>query len=256
MDKYNIEKIKNLHYWNKNLFSISCTRNKNFNFKNGEFVLLGLNINKKFIFRAYSILSSNYEKYLEFLSIKVICGEFTNRLKLLNINDNIYISKKSTGTLVIENLIGGGDNLWLISTGTGSAPFLSIINNFKIYEIFKKVIFIHSVNYKNSLSYKYYINNIFIKNVNYLFNYNLIYYPIITKENYINFKRISNIIKSNQLFYDLNLNIFNKNYDRIMICGNIDMIKSFIYILKNQYNFIEGSSNNFGHYLIEKAFIG
>lgn len=256
MDKYNIEKIKNLHYWNKNLFSLSCTRNKNFNFKNGEFVLVGLKINKKFIFRAYSILSSNYENYLEFLSIKIVGGEFTNRLKCLNIDDNIYISKKSTGTLIIENFIPGGENLWFISTGTGITPFLSIIKNFKTYEIFKNIIFIHSVNYKNSLSYKYYINNIFLKNFNFLFSCNLIYYPIITKENYINYKRINNIIKNNKLFYDLNLKFFNKNYDRIMICGNIDMIKNIVYIIKNQYDFIEGSTNNFGHYLIEKAFIG
>lgn len=255
MNKYNIEKIKNLHYWNKNLFSISCTRNKNFNFKNGEFVLIGLKINKKFIFRSYSILSSNYENYLEFLSIKIMGGEFTCRLNNLNIDDNIYISKKPTGTLVVENFIPGGENLWLISTGTGSSPFLSIIKNFKIYKIFKNIIFIHSVNYKNSLSYKYYINNILLKNFNYLFNFNLIYYPIITKENYTNFKRISNIIENNKLFYNLNLKHFNKNYDRIMICGNIDMIKNIVNIIKNKYGFFEGSSNCFGHYLIEKAFI-
>lgn len=256
MDKYNLEKIKNLHHWDKNLFSFSCTRNKKFNFKNGEFVLIGLNIKKKFIFRAYSILSSNYEDYLEFLSIKINGGFFTNRLKYLNINDEIYISKKSTGTLVVENFIPGGLNLWLISTGTGATPFLSIIKNFNIYKIFKNIIFIHSVNYKNNLSYKYYINNIFLKNSNYLFNYNLIYYPVVTKENFINFKRICNIIKNNQLFYDLNLKIFNKNFDRIMICGNIDMIKNMVSIIKNQYNLSEGSSNILGHYLIEKSFIG
>lgn len=256
MEKYNLEKIKNLHHWDKNLFSLSCTRNKNFNFKNGEFVLIGLNINKKFIFRAYSILSSKYENYLEFLSIKIRGGVFTNRLKYLNINDHIYISKKPTGTLITENLIPGGENLWFISTGTGITPFLSIIKNFKIYNIFKNIIFIHSVNYKNNLSYKYYINNIFLKNSNYLSNYNLIYYPIVTKENYINFKRISNNISNKKLFYDLNLKNFNKNYDRLMICGNIDMIKNIVNIIKNKYNFSEGSTNSLGHYLLEKAFIG
>lgn len=253
-DKYNLEKIKNIHHWDKNLFSLSFTRNKNFNFKNGEFVLIGININKKFIFRAYSILSSNYENHLEFLSVKIKNGEFTNRLKYLNINDGVYISKKSTGTLVIENFIPGGENLWFLSTGTGITPFLSIIKNFKIYQIFKKIIFIHSVNYKNNLSYKYYINNIFLKNSNYLFNYSLIYYPIVTKENFVNSKRINNIIENNKLFYDLNLKNFNKIYDRVMICGNINMIKNIIKIMKDKYNFFEGSSNNLGYYLIEKAF--
>lgn len=255
MDKYNLEKIRNIHHWNKNLFSLSLTRNKNFNFKNGEFVLIGLNINKKFIFRAYSILSSNYENHLDFLSIKIKKGEFTNRLKYLNLNDDIYISKKPTGTLVVENFIPGGDVLWLISTGTGITPFLSIIKNFKIYNIFKKIILIHSVNYKNDLSYKYYINNIFLKNSFYLFKYNLIYYPIVTKENFINFKRITNIIENNKLFYDLNLIKFNKIYDRIMICGNMEMIKNMTKIIENKYKFFEGNSKNLGYYLIEKAFI-
>lgn len=255
MDKYNLEKIKNIHHWNKNLFSISCTRNKSFNFKNGEFVLLGLNINKKFIFRAYSILSSNYDEHLEFLSVKIKAGAFTSRLKHSYLNNDLWISKKPTGTLVIDNFFPGGENLWLLSTGTGITPFLSIIKNFDIYKIFKKIILIHSVNFKNDLSYKYYINNIFLKNSNYLFNYNLIYYPIITKENSINFRRITNIIENNKIFYDLNLKAFSKIYDRIMICGNIEMIKNMIKIIENKYKFFEGSTNNLGYYLIEKAFI-
>ncbi|QND78610.1 Ferredoxin--NADP(+) reductase [Candidatus Nasuia deltocephalinicola] len=256
MEKYNLEKIKSVHHWNESLFSFKCTRKNNFKFKNGEFVLLSLiDKEKKIIYRAYSILSSNYDNYLEFLSIKIENGIFTNILKNLTVGDNIYISKKPSGTLIFENLLNKGENLWFLSTGTGLSPFLSIIKNYEIYKNYSTVVLIHCVNYKSNLSYRYYINNIFYKNIINFNKLNFIYYPIVTKEKFINNKRITEIIKNKKIFIDTNLENFSKFKDRIMICGNMNMLIDIKNILQSLYNFYEFSSNQMGLFATEKAFI-
>lgn len=256
MEKYNKEEILKFHNWNNNLFSIISTRNKNFKFTNGEFSLLGLFHNSKFIYRAYSILSSNYEDFIEFLSIKVEKGIFTNILKNVKYKDNIYVSKKTTGTLTLKNLLDGGENLWLFSTGTGISPFLSILKDFKTYEIYKKIILIHSVNLKNFLCYRYYLNNIFQKNIKILNYFNFIYYPIVTKENFISNDRITKIIENKNIFYNLGLKEeLNNIKDRIMICGNIYMINDLKSIIEKKYKFFETKSDFLGNYVTEKAFL-
>lgn len=257
MEKYNLEKIKSVHHWNENLFSFKCTRKNNFKFKNGEFVLLSLIDKKeKIIYRAYSILSSNYDDYLEFLSIKIKNGIFTNILKDLVVGNNIYISKKPSGTLIFENLLNKGENLWLLSTGTGLSPFLSIIKYYEIYKNYNTIVLIHCVNYKKDLSYRYYINNIFYKNIINFNKLNFIYYPIVTKEKFINNERITDIIKNKKIFNDINLKDFSKFKDRIMICGNMNMLIDIKSLLQSIYNFYEFSSNQMGLFATEKAFIG
>ncbi|ASS47164.1 Ferredoxin--NADP(+) reductase [Candidatus Nasuia deltocephalinicola] len=255
MNKYNTEKILSIHHWNDKLFSFTCTRNKSFKFINGEFTLVGLLINDKYITRAYSLVSSNYDIFLEFLSIKINKGLLTSNLKKISLNDNILISKKSTGTLIINNLLPNGKILWLISSGTGLAPFISIIKDYNIYNIFDKIILLHSVKYSDSLSYRYYINNILSKKFN-LFNYSnkLIYYPILTRENFFNKNRITFNINNYKIFDNLNLTPFNIKRDRIMLCGSISMINDIVNILYS-YNFIESKINKLGHFLIERSFV-
>ncbi|BEH03838.1 ferredoxin-NADP reductase [Candidatus Nasuia deltocephalinicola] len=256
MENFNLEKIIKINKWSKNLFIISSTRKSNFKFNNGEFVILGLNYNNKFISRAYSISSSNYEENLEFLSIKIEKGLFTSILSSLKINDEIFISKKSTGTIKINNLMPGACNLWMFSTGTGISPFISIIKDFNIYKNYKNIILVHSTKKKEDLIFKNYLSNIFNKN-NFEFfnNFKFIYYPIVTKENFKNFERMTDSIKNNKIFYEIGLNKFDLNKDRIMICGNIEMIKDLKNIIEKEYNFLEYNNNNLGHFVTEKAFV-
>lgn len=255
MDKYNIEKILSIHHWTDSLFSFTCTRNKNFKFINGEFTLVGLFLNEKPLTRAYSIVSSNYEDFLEFLSIKIKNGNLTSKLKNLSLNDNILIGKKSTGTLLVNNLLPNGEILWLISSGTGLAPFISIIKDYNIYNSFKNIILIHSVKYKESLCYRYYITKILPKKFNfYKFSNKFIYYPILTKDFFYNSERITKNINNFYLFKSLDLTPFNTKRDRIMLCGSINMINDIVNILQS-YNFIESKNNTLGNFVIERAFV-
>lgn len=254
MNKYNTEKILSVHHWNDKLFSFTCTRKKSFRFINGEFTLVGLIINEKPVTRAYSITSANYEEFLEFLSIKVENGFLTSKLKKISINDDILIGKKSTGTLLVNNLLPKGKILWLISTGTGLAPFISIIKDYNIYNIYERIILIHSVKYKNSLSYRYYIKEILSKKIGDVFFKKLTYYPILTKDLFFNSNRITKIINTYKLFYNLELSPFNIKRDRVMLCGSIIMINDIVNILYS-YEFLESKINSLGHFIIERAFV-
>ncbi|XXS36683.1 MAG: FAD-binding oxidoreductase [Candidatus Nasuia deltocephalinicola] len=252
---YSVEKIIKIHHWNNSLFSIICTRKKEFKFKNGEFVMLGLNDNNNnFISRAYSIVSTNYENFLEFLSVKVKDGKFTSILKNININNNIFISKKTTGTLIIENISKNCNKLIIFSSGTGLAPFISLIKCFDLHKEYENVFLFHSVNIIKDLSYRYYINNIFFKFFEKKINF--IYYPIVTKEKFINNKRITFLLEDEKFLKNFIINIKNFAINfRIMICGNINMIKDIKSIIEKKYMFFETKKNILGNYLTEKAFL-
>lgn len=139
MAAFNVERITHVHHWNDTLFSFKTTRDTSLRFKNGQFVMIGLEVNGKPLMRAYSIASANYEEELEFFSIKVPDGPLTSILQKVQVGDEILISKKPTGTLVHDDLLPG-KNLYLLSSGTGLAPFLSLIRDPETYEKFEKVI--------------------------------------------------------------------------------------------------------------------
>ena len=147
------ETVTSVHHWNDTLFSFKTTRQPTFTFENGQFVMIGLEVDGKPLLRAYSIASSNYEDELEFFSIKVPDGALTSRLQHLHIGDPLTLSIRPTGTLV-PSYLKPGRYLYLLATGTGLAPFMSMIKDPNLYEQYEKIILVHGVRYISELAYK------------------------------------------------------------------------------------------------------
>lgn len=254
MSNLNVEKVTSVHHWTDNLFSFTTSRDPAFRFKNGHFVMIGLENEGKPLLRAYSIASANYEDQLEFFSIKVQDGPLTSRLQNIKVGDEIYVSRKPTGTLVMDHLLPGR-NLWLLSTGTGLAPFLSIIKDPEIYENFDKVILTHGVRTVGELAYQDMItdlpeNEFFGEMV----QGKLLYYPTVTREPFRNQGRLTDLLESGKLMSDLGLPPFSLEHDRFMLCGSPSMLKDFTKILDAQ-GFKEARHGDLGHYVIERAFV-
>ncbi|AGF46907.1 ferredoxin--NADP+ reductase [Candidatus Kinetoplastibacterium desouzaii TCC079E] len=256
MVNLNKEIVIKIHHWNDKLFSFQTTRNKSFRFENGHFVMIGLNIKNNIIMRAYSIVSANYDDYLEFFSIKIPNGKLTSHLKNLKVGDEILVSNKSVGTLTINNL-KHGKNLYLLATGTGLAPFISIIKDLSTYERFEKVILVHSVRNKSDLAYKDDIENHFNQHeiLDSLIAEKLIYYPTVTQELFENNKRITDLLMFDNFFLKIRMPKLNPDNDRVMICGNSQALIDISNIL-NKIGFkISNGINKPGDYVIEKAFV-
>ncbi|AFZ83660.1 ferredoxin--NADP+ reductase [Candidatus Kinetoplastibacterium blastocrithidii TCC012E] len=256
MNNINIEKVISVHHWNEKLFSFQTTRNKSFRFINGHFVMIGLIYNNKPLMRAYSIASANYEDYLEFLSIKVPNGLLTSKLKQLKVGDEIIVNNKSVGTLVIDNL-KPGNRLFLFATGTGLAPFLSIIKDYRTYDSFEKIVLVHSVRSINELAYKSMIeeqlpnNDLIGKDV----KEKLIYYPTVTQQDFYNNYRITNLIKSDNFFNVIKIPKINYKTDRAMICGSPQALNDISKILDDLGFKASSNTNGIGDYVIERAFV-
>ncbi len=217
--------------------------------------LMGLEVNGKPLTRAYSIASSLYEDGLEFFSIKVPDGPLTSKLQHLKQGDRIIVSRKPVGTLLYDNL-RPGKNLWLLSTGTGLAPFLSIIRDLEAYERFEKVILVHGVRQVAELAYTDFISSDLPKDefLGEMVTNQLIYYPTVTREPYRNRGRLTDLIRSGQLFTDVGLPEFTPAEDRVMICGSPEMLVETKQILEES-GFKEGSQSEAGEFVIEKAFV-
>jgi len=257
MSSFSNEKVIFVHHWNDNLFTFRTTRNAGLRFINGQFVMIGLEINGKRIMRAYSIASANYEEYLEFFSIKVPNGRLTSHLQHLKVGDNIFVSSKPTGTLVLRDL-NPGKRLFLFATGTGLAPFMSLIHDPEVYEKFQKVILIHGVRWTDELAYHNYIEYELREHEYFgeLVKNKLIYYPIVSREKFKNQGRLTHLISSGKLFEDTKLDQLDLNTDRCMICGSIAMLKDTASML-DQFGFkISPRIGERGDYIIERAFVG
>ncbi|MES2918384.1 MAG: ferredoxin--NADP reductase [Pseudomonadota bacterium] len=249
------EKVLSVHHWNDTLFSFTTTRDPGLRFKTGQFVMIGLEVNGKPLMRAYSIVSAHYEEHLEFYSIKVPDGPLTSRLQHLQVGDTLMVSRKPTGSLVMDNL-KPGKNLYMLSTGTGLAPFLSVIRDPEFYEAFDKVVLTHGVRIVSELGYEDYITKELPENEFFgdMVKEKLIYYPTVTREPYRNQGRLTDLIESGKFFTDIGLPEFNPEHDRIMICGSPAMLKDLVAILEKR-GFVEGTSNKPGDYVIERAFV-
>lgn len=246
--------VIDVHHWTESLFTLKLARDPGFRFDNGQFAMIGLMVDGKPIMRAYSMASANYEEHLEFLSIKVPNGPLTSRLQHVKPGDKILVNKKTTGTLVLDNLLPGR-RLYLLSTGTGLAPFLSIIKDPETYERFDRVILTHSCRHVRDLVYEDFIrqdlpNNEFFGEQA---AHKLTYYPTVTREPYPRQGRITDLIRNGTLFVDIDAPAFDPAEDRVMICGNPHMMTELAQYLDG-IGFQQGSNVGAGHYVIEKAF--
>ena len=248
------ETVLSVHHWTDRLFSFTTTRDLGLRFSNGHFTMIGLTVNNKPLLRAYSIVSPNYEEHLEFLSIKVPDGPLTSRLQHIQVGDSIIVGRKPTGTLLIDYLLPG-KNLYMLSTGTGMAPFLSVLRDPETYERFDKVILVHGVRQVNELAYHDYLTQELPQHelLGEMVSSQFLYYPTVTREPYQHMGRITDLMESGQLFADLGLPALDPTQDRVMICGSPQMLKDLKSLLE-QRGFQEGNTTRPGDFVIERAF--
>ena len=256
MSKFYEETVTYVHHWNETLFTIKTTRNAGLRFRNGEFAMIGLEVNGKPLMRAYSIASTNYDEELEFYSIKVQDGPLTSILQHIKVGDKPLVSKKPTGTLVLDD-VNPGKHLYMLATGTGLAPFLSLARDPEVYERFDKVIVVHGVRYVSELGYRDMFEKALFED-ELLGEYvkdKLIYYPTVTREPFRNEGRMTDLMKSGKLFNDIGLPPINPADDRAMICGSPSMNKDVAALLDEFGLQASPRMGGTGDYVVERAFV-
>lgn len=248
------ERVLSVHHWTDRLFSFTTTRDQALRFSNGHFTMIGLRVNEKPLLRAYSIASANYEEHLEFLSIKVDDGPLTSRLQHIKVGDTVIVGRKPTGTLVVDYLLPGR-RLYMFATGTGLAPFMSIVRDPATYERFEQIILVHGVRIVDELAY----HDMLIDNLpkheflGDMVSSQLMYYPTVTREEFRNTGRIPELIDSGKIFKDLGVPEINPDEDRVMICGSPGMLHDLKHLLERR-GFKEGNTSTPGDFVIERAF--
>ncbi len=256
MSAFNTQKVLSVKHWNDSLFSFTTTREESFRFENGQFVMIGLEQNGKPLLRAYSIASPNYEEHLEFFSIKVPNGPLTSLLQHIKEGDSILVGRKPTGTLLLADL-KPGKNLFLLSTGTGLAPFISLIQDPETYEKFEKIILVHGVRKVDDLAYREFITEV-LPNHEFLgeeVREKLIYYPTVTRENFVNQGRLTDLLENGKLLNDIGLPPLNPETDRAMLCGSPAMLDDTCAILDKAGLSVSPRIGIAGDYVIERAFV-
>jgi ferredoxin/flavodoxin---NADP+ reductase len=248
------ERVLSVHHWTDRLFTFTTTRDPALRFSNGHFTMIGLKVGDKPLLRAYSIVSANYEEHLEFLSIKVPDGPLTSRLQHIQVGDEIIVGRKPTGTLVVDYLLPG-KRLYMLSTGTGLAPFMSIVRDPETYEKFEQVILVHGVRQVDELAY----HDVLVEHLpkheflGELVTSKLRYYPTVTREEWRNRGRITELVETGKLFADLGVPAFDAAVDRVMICGSPAMLRDLKTLLEAR-GFHEGNTSKPGDFVIERAF--
>ncbi len=255
MSAFHEETVLSVHHWTDRLFSFTTTRDPGLRFSNGHFTMIGLKQeNGKPLLRAYSIASANYEEHLEFLSIKVPDGPLTSKLQHIQVGDKIIVGKKPTGTLLIDYLLPA-KNLYLFGTGTGLAPWMSLIRDPATYEKFEKVVVVHGVRQVNELAYRDYISKELPNDevLGEVVKGNLLYYPTVTREPFERQGRIPDLVRSGQMARELGLPQLNPETDRVMICGSPAMLRDLKHMCE-ELGFKEGNTSTPGDFVIERAF--
>ncbi len=256
MKAFNIERVLDVHHWNDTLFSFKTTRDPALRFRNGHFVMIGLEVDGRPLMRAYSIASANYEEHLEFFSIKVNNGPLTSRLQHLKEGDAVLVGRKPVGTLVIDDLLPG-ERLYLLGSGTGLAPFLSIIKDPDTYDRFERVVLVHGVRHTSELAYADYIARDLPEHefLGEAIRDKLIYYPTVTRDPFHNRGRLTHLIESGKLFADLGLPPLDPARDRVMICGSPGLLKDTCALLNARGFTVSPHIGEPGDYVIERAFV-
>lgn len=249
------ERVLSVHHWTDRLFSFTTTRDPALRFSNGHFTMIGLRVDGKPLLRAYSIVSANYEDHLEFLSVNVPDGPLTSRLQHIQVGDTIIVGKKPTGTLLIDYLLPG-KRLYLMGTGTGLAPFLSVVRDPETYERFEEVVVVHGVREVAELAYHQLLSEDLAKDelLGEVVAGKLKYYPTVTREPFRNQGRMSNLIESGKLFADLGVPPLDPAVDRVMLCGSPAMLRDMKRLLEER-QFKEGNTTKPGDFVVERAFV-
>jgi len=252
-----LQRVTWVHHWTPDLFSFRIERPQSFRFTSGEFIMIGLlGDNGKPVLRAYSIASPAWEDHLEFFSVKVADGALTSRLQHLEVGDTIFLGKKPTGTLVADALIPG-ERLIMVGTGTGLAPFLSVLRDPDTHERFQHVVVSHTVRQAQELAYREFLeeeirtDEIFGE----LLKDRFTYYPTVTRGEFHRQGRITDRIREGKFREDLGLGIEAREGARFMICGSIAFNKEMVEILEG-WGFTEGTQTNPGQFVVERAFVG
>ncbi len=250
------EKVLDIHHWNDSLFSFRTTRSPGLRFHSGHFVMIGLKVDNKPLLRAYSIASGHYEEHLEFFSIKVPGGPLTSRLQHIRPGDEVLVNSKATGTLVLTDL-KPGKRLYLLATGTGLAPFLSIVQDPETYAQFEHVILCHGVRHASDLAYQGFLTRALPQHeyLGEMVRKQLIYYPTVTREAFANRGRITDAISSGVLAERIGMPPLDPACDRAMICGSPDMLEDTSALLDGRGFEISPRTRHQGDYVIERAFV-
>ena len=250
------ERVLKVHHWTDTQFTFTTTRDAALRFENGQFVMVGLEVDRRPLLRAYSIASANHEEHLEFLSIKVPDGPLTSRLQHIQEGDEILVSRKPTGTLLLHDL-KPGKRLYLLSTGTGAAPFMSVIKDPEVYERFEDVVFVHGVRWeRESGVVKHKIEDLRAHEyLGDLVRDKLHYYPTVTREPHTNRGRLTTLLDSGRLGRDLRLPELDPADDRVMVCGSPSMLTDTCALLDSRGFSISPHIGEPGDYVIERAFV-
>lgn len=251
----NQETVTSVTHWTEELFSFRTTRPKSLRFRTGEFTMIGLpGQNGKPLLRAYSIASPSWDEELEFYSIKVPDGPLTSKLQHIKVGDQVFVNLKPVGTLVFDALLPG-ETLWLFSTGTGFAPFASVLRDPETYEKFKRVVVCHGVRHKQDFAYsESLLRDMGRHEVLKEFLPRISYWPTTTRESSFNMGRVTDQLACGDLLTYHSMKSLDPERDRAMVCGSLPFNTDMSRILKS-YGLVEGANSGPGHFVLEKAFV-
>ncbi len=249
------ETVTWVHHWTDRLFSFRTTRDPGFRFVNGQFVMIGLEVDGKPLLRAYSMASANWAEHLEFLSIKVPDGPLTSRLQHIRVGDRVIVGRKPVGTLVHDNLLPG-KRLYLFGTGTGLAPFMSLVQDPDTYAKYETVVLVHGVREVKELAYRDLLSGGLAHDevLGETIDGHLTYVPTVTREPFERQGRLTDLVTSGRLAAELGLPQLSPAEDRVMLCGSPQMLADMRAIVEAA-GFEEGSAAAPATYVIEKAFV-